>query len=290
VTLPQLGLALGHQPLWSLEPLLVQASRWCRPLALDPAAGRPAAILATAAAAERLSGASIVGLWTRSPEEAASPLGRRAAAIVSDERGIVDAAGARGVFAASDLLGRGGRPMPPFVRERLRLGRGLPPVAVLEQTAGGWRWGGGPEPLDEDLIATAMGCASAVVATEPRRLLEALAWGAPCVTSEEAAREVGATVPGEVLVGRDGGERLLLASRVSSDPEQSAQLWWAGRKLVERWYDAGRAALRLVDLLGLRPEAPESPVVLELALLGTPEEGPVVARLIAATAHDTGAR
>jgi hypothetical protein len=31
-------------------------------------------------------------------------------------------------------------------------------------------------------------------------------------------------------------------------------------------------------------------VALELALLGTPDEGPVVARLIAATAHDPGAR
>jgi hypothetical protein len=290
VTLPQLGLALGRRPPWSLEPLLVEASSWCRPLALDPAAGRPAAILATASAAERLPGAPVLGLWTRSPEEAASPLGCRASAIVSDERGIVEAAGARGVFAAGELLGRRRRPMPPFVRERLRAGRGLPPVALLEQTPGGWRWAGGPAPLDEDLVATAMGCASAVVATEPHRLLEALAWGAPCVTSEEAAGEVGATAPRELLMGRDGGERLQLASRLAGDPEQSAELSWAGRKLVERWYDAGRAALRLVDLLGLRPEPPESPVALELALLGTPDDGPVVARLIAATAHDPGGR
>ncbi|MBJ7611570.1 MAG: hypothetical protein JF924_04530 [Candidatus Dormibacteraeota bacterium] len=290
MTLPQLGLALGRRPPWSLEPLLVEASSWCRPLALDPAAGRPAAILATAAAAERLPGTPVLGLWTRAPEEAASPLGCRAAAIVSDERGIVAAAGARGVFAAGELPGRGPRPMPPFVRERLRACRGLPPVALLEQTPVGWRWAGGPEPLDEDLVATAMGCASAVVATEPRRLLEALAWGAPCVTSEEAADEVGAVVPRDLLVGRDGGERLQLATRLAGDPEQSAELSWAGRKLIERWYDAGRAALRLVDLLGLRPEAPESPVALELALLGTPDDGPVVARLIAATAHDPGGR
>jgi hypothetical protein len=289
VTLPQLGLALGRRPPWSLEPLLLESCRWCRPLALDPAAGRPDAILATAAA-ERLPRDCTLGLWTRSPEEAASPLGRRAAAIVSDERGIVEAAGARGVYAATELVCRGRRPMQAFVRERLRLGRGLPTVAVLEQTAGGWCWAGSPQPLEEDLVATAMACASAVVTTEPRRLLEALAWGAPCVVSAEAALKVGASAPRDVLVGSNGGERLQLASGVASDLEQSAQLSWAGRKLVERWYDAGRAALRLVDLLGLRPEAPESPVALELALLGTPDEGPVVARLIAATAHDPGAR
>jgi hypothetical protein len=285
-----LGLALERRPPSSLEPMLVEARRWCRPLALDPAAGRPAAILATMRAAERLPGASTLGLWTRSPEEAASPLARRAAAIVSDDRGIVEASGERGVFAATAHYGRGPRPMPPFVRERLRTGRRLPAVAVLEQTPEGWRWAAGSEPLDPDLVATAMGCASAVVATDPGRLLEALAWGAPCVTGPDAASKVGATPLTHLLVGSDPGRRRALATRLASDPEQSAQLSWAGRRLVERWHDARRAALRLVDLLALRPEPPESPVALELALLGTPDEGPVTARLIAATAHDLRAR
>jgi hypothetical protein len=290
VTLPLLGLALERRPPASLEPMLVEARRWCRPVAPDPSAGRPAAILATLGAAERLPRNSTLGLWTRSPEEAASPLGLRSAAIVSDVREVVEQAGVRGVFAATGLHASGPRPMSPFVRERLRLDRGLPRLAVLEQTGDGWRWDRGVEPLDEDLVATAMGCASAVVATEPAGLLEALAWAAPCVTCEDAAGAVAARPGSQVLVAPDAGDRLDLAGRLASDPEQSAQLSWAGRRLVERWHDARWAALRLLDLLGVRPEPPESLVAMELALLGTPDGGPVTARLIAATANDVRAR
>ncbi len=290
MTLPLLGLALERRPPSSLEPLLVEARRWCRPLALDPAAGRPAAILARLPTAERLAGNTTLGLWTRSPAEAASPHGRRSAAIVSDVREVVERAGPRGVFAATGLHASGPRPMSPFVRERLRAGRRLPRVAILEQAADSWRWDGGGEPLDEDLVATAMGCASAVVATDPGSLLRALAWASPSVTGEATARELDAAPGREVLVAPQGGGRLELAVGLAGDPEQSAQLSWAGRRLVERWHDARWAALRLLDLLGLRPEPPESPVAMELALLGTPDGGPVTARLVAAAADDVRAR
>lgn len=290
MTLPILGLALERRSPSSLEPMLVAASRWCHPLALDPAAGRPAAILASLGAAERLPGTPALALWTRSPQEAASPVGLRAAAIVSDVREIVEEAGARGVFAASETHATGPRPMAPFVRARLRQSRGLPAGAILEQTTKGWRWNRAPGALEEDLVPTAMACASVVVASKPGRLLQALAWAAPCVTGEEAARSAGATAGVHVLVGSRAEERRELAHRLAADAELSAALSWAGRRLVERWHDVRHAALRLIDLLGLRPRPPESPVDLELALLGTPDGGPINARLIAATAHDIRAR
>jgi hypothetical protein len=287
VSLPLLGLALGRRPPEALVPLLVAACRWCRPVALDPAAGRPAAILATQAEADSLPRQARLALWTRSPEEAAAA--GRAAAIVSDERAAVEAAGARGVFAAPGHEARGRRLMPPFLRARLRKARGLPEVVVLEQAADGWRWAGAARPLEEDLVATAMASASAVVVRERGRLLEALAWGSPCVSDHHSAAALGAVPDRDLLVGEDPGERRWLASQLAADVEQAASLSWAGRRLVERWHDAGWAALRLVALLGLRPLPRESPVIvaaLELSLLGALPESRIAARLAEAAAYD----
>ncbi|HZD67428.1 MAG TPA: hypothetical protein VFA45_00460, partial [Actinomycetes bacterium] len=138
MTLPLLGLALERRPPDSLVPLLVAMYRWCVPATLDPAAGRPAAVLATVASAGRVPAELPLALWTRSANEVGSAAGDRAAAIVSDEQAIADAAGRRGVLAASGDHARGRRPVSPFVRQRLRRARGLPEVAVLEQADDGW--------------------------------------------------------------------------------------------------------------------------------------------------------
>jgi hypothetical protein len=289
VTLPLLGLALGRRPPESLVPLLVAASRWCRPVALDPAAGRPAAIVATPAEAEDVPRLLRLALWVGSEEEAATAVGRRAVAIVSDNRPTVEAAGPRGIFAPPGQEARARRLMPPFLRARLRQARGLPETALLEQTADGWRWAGSPEPLDEDLIATAMASASAVIVREPARLLEALAWGSPCVSDGGSAAAVGGVAGRDLLVAEKAGDRRRLASQLAGDAERAASLSWAGRRLVERWHDAGWAALRLVDVLGLRPLPQESPLVvaaLELSLLGALPESRIAARLADAAAYD----
>jgi hypothetical protein len=289
VTLPLLGLALGRRPPSSLVPLLVAACRWCRPVALDPAAGRPSAVIATPAEADHLPRQARLALWAPTAEEAATPAGLRAVAIVSDDRAVVEAAGVRGVFAATGQEARGRRLMPPFLRARLRAARGLTETAVLEQTPDGWLWAGSPEPLTEDLVATAMASASAVAVRDPDRLLEALAWGSPCVSDGHSAAATGALAGREVLVAEEAGERSRLASQLAGDAEGAASLSWAGRRFVERWHDATWAALRLVDVLGLRPLPQESPAAvaaLELGLLGTLPESRIAARLADAAAYD----
>jgi hypothetical protein len=290
MTLPLLGLVLERRPPEALVPLLTALYRWCVPAALDAAAGAPAAVLVTAAAVSFAPKDVPLALWTRSAEgveEVTSAVGGRAAAIVSDEQAIVEAAGDRGVLAPAGDHAHGRRPMSPFVRERLRRARGLPEVAVLEQSGDGWRWPGLPDPLGDDLVGTAMACASAVVALEPARLLEALAWGAPCVSDRDAAREAGARPEAHLLVGASAPRRSELASRLSAEPAMASRLSWAGRRLVEQRHDPARAAMRLAGLLALRPSLPEGALASarrQLSLLGTPDDASIASRFTEATA------
>lgn len=287
MTLPLLGLALERRPPSSLVPLLAAMYRWCVPATLDPAAGSPAAVLATAAAARHVPAGRPMALWTRSAEEAGSAAGDHAAAIVSDEQAIVDAAGDRGVLAASGSHTRNRRPLSPFVRGRLRRARGLPETAVLEQADDGWRWSGLPDRLDDDLVATAIACASAVAVREPERLLEAMAWGAPCVSDRGSAEHVGAIPETHVLIDPSARARSELAARLSADQELASRLSWAGRRLVERRHDAARAAIRLAGLLALRPSLPDGAFAsarVQLSLLGTPDDARIASRFAEATA------
>jgi hypothetical protein len=287
MTLPLLGLALERRPPASLAPLLAAMYRWCVPAAIDPAAGEPAAVVATVGSAGRVPEGRPMALWARSLEEAGSEVAARAAAIVADEPAVVDAAGARGVLAPASDHVRGRRPVSPFVRERLRRARGLPEVAVLEQADDGWRWPDLPDPLADDLIETAMACASAVAVREPAPLLAALAWGAPCVSAPDAAAQVGAVEGTHVLVGQEAGERRELAARLSLEPELASRLGWAGRRLVETRHDAVRAAMRLAELLGLRPSPPEGATAsarLQLGLLGASNDAKIARRFAEATA------
>jgi len=289
VTLPLLGLALGRRAPASLVPLLAAASTWCRPRALDPAAGEPAAVLAREESVRALPPGARLALWAEAPEEVDSAAGRRAVAVVSDDPSTVEAAGGRGVFAASERHARARSFLSPFVRHRLRQARGLPARAVLEQTAEGWRWSEGRVPLEQELVPTALAVAAAAVVTERDRLLEALAWGAPSVSDAETASAIRAVAGRDVVVADDPARRRELASNLAADVERAAGLSWAGRRLVERWHDAGSGAIRLVDLLALRPIPRESPAevaVRELSLLGAASESRIAARLREAAKFD----
>jgi hypothetical protein len=287
VTQPVLGLALGRSPSPSLVPLLVALFAWCRPTTLDPPAVEPTAILTTSARVDGCSASVPLGLWTGSLDELRSPIGARASAIVSDRPEVVDAAGSRGVFAAAARWAENRRPMSPFVRRRLRIVRGLPTVSLLEQVAEGWRWTGRRDVLDDDLVATAMASASAVSVRDPMRVLEALAWGAPCVCDRVSADRVGALDETHVLVGESERQRAELASQLAGDQELAARLSWAGRRLVERRHDVGLSAMRLVALLALLPPPHRDPIggaTLQLRMLGTPASSRIVARLAEAAA------
>jgi hypothetical protein len=287
MTLPLLGLALERRPSDSLAPLLAAMYRWCVPAAVDPAAGEPAAVLATAVSAGRVPAGRPLALWASSLEEAGSAVAGRAAAIVADEPAIVDAVGDRGVLAATGGYAASRAPVSPFVRQRLRRARGLPEVAVLEQAGDGWRWPGLADPLADDLIETAMACASAVTVAEAGRLLEALAWGAPCVSDPASAQQVGAVPETHVLVGASPGQRRRLATGLAADQELASRLSWAGRRLVEQRHDADHAAMRLAGLLALRPSLPGGALAsarLQLGLFGTPSNAKIARRFAEATA------
>jgi hypothetical protein len=287
MTLPLLGLALDRRPPESLVPLLAALYRWCVPSTIDPAAPEPDAVMATVASAGRVPAGRPLALWVGSAAEAGSAAARRAAAVVSDDPAAVDAAGDRGVPAPAGEQAAGRSVVSPFVRARVRWARGLPQTAVLEQTGDGWRWPGLDGPLADDLVATAMACASAVAVAEPGRLLEAMAWGAPSVADPGSAERVGAVAGTHVLVGADADERRRLAGDLAADRALASRLSWAGRRLVERRHDAGRAAMRLVELLGLRPTLPEGALAsarLQLSLLGTPSDAKIAGRFAEATA------
>jgi hypothetical protein len=287
MTLPLLGLALDRRPPESLVPLLVASYRWCVPSTIEAGAPEPAAVMATVASARRVPAGRPLALWVGSAEEVGSAAAGRAAAILSDDPATVQAAGERGVLAPAADAAAGRSVVSPFVRRRLRWARGLPEAAVLEQAGDGWRWPGLAEPLADDLVPTAMACASAVAVTEPARLLEAMAWGAPCVGDPASAEQVGAVADTHVLVGADADERRRLAADLAADQALASRLSWAGRRLVERRHDAGRAAMRLVELLGLRPTLPGGALAsarLQLGLLGTPSDAKIASRFAEATA------
>jgi hypothetical protein len=287
MTLPLLGLALDRRPPESLVPLLVALYRWCVPATIEAGAAEPAAVMATVASAGRVPGGRPLALWVASAAEAGSAAAGRAAAIVADDPAAVDAAGGRGVLAPAGDHAAGRSVVSPFVRRRLRWARGLPETAVLTQAEDGWRWPGLADPLPDDLVTTAMACASAVAVTQPGRLLEAMAWGAPCVSDPASAEQVGAVAGTHLLVGADAGQRRRLAEDLAADQGLASRLSWAARRLVEWRHDAGRAALRLVELLGLRPTLPEGAFAsarLQLGLLGTPSDATIASRFAEATA------
>ncbi|MFL6297575.1 MAG: glycosyltransferase [Actinomycetes bacterium] len=287
MTLPLLGLALDRRPPESLVPLLMALYRWCVPSTVEAGAPEPAAVMATVASARRVPAGRPLALWVGSAEEVGSAAAGRAAAILSDDPATVHAAGERGVLAPAADAAAGRSVVSPFVRRRLRWARGLPEAAVLEQAEDGWRWPGLADPLADYLAPTAMACASAVAVTEPARLLEAMAWGAPTVSDPASARRVGAVAGTHVLVGADADERRRLATELAADQALASRLSWAGRRLVEWRHDAGRAAMRLVELLGLRPTLPEGAFAsarLQLGLLGTPSDANITSRFAEATA------
>jgi hypothetical protein len=287
MTLPLLGLALERRPPETLVPLLVALYRWCVPSTIEPGAPEPAAVLATVSSARRVPAGRPLALWVASAAEAGSAEAGRAAAVVAGDPATVEAAGERGVLAATGNHAADRAPVSPFVRRRVRWARGLPEAAVLEQAGDGWRFTDLADPLADDLVPTAMACASAVAVAEPARLLEAMAWGAPSVGDPASAEQVGAVDGTHLLVAADPAGRRRLAADLAADPSLASRLSWAGRRLVERRHDASRAAMRLVELLGLRPTLPGGVFAtarLQLGLLGTPPGATIAGRFAEATA------
>jgi hypothetical protein len=283
--LPLLGLALTRRPPEAALPLLVALHEWCLPATLDPAAGRPEAVLATPEGLHLSPPDTKVALWAER-DDMLSEAFRTAAVVISDDEVVVAAAGSRGLRAPTGRHLGTRRPMSPFVRDRLRTARELPREAVLEQREDGWRFGSPRRltPISDGLVDTAMGSAAAVVVTDPDWLLRALAWAAPTVTTDAAAQRVGARPGAEVLTAATPALRLEAAVALARDEPTASRLSWRGYRRVER-LDAERAAVALVDRLGLWPDPPARPVPplptveVALRLLGTPPDAHVRSRL-----------
>jgi hypothetical protein len=294
--LPLLGLALTRRPPEGALPLLVALHEWCLPATLDPAAGRPTAILATPEGLHLAAAGVPIALWAQA-EDIGSEAFRLATVVVSDDPTVVAAAGARGLRAPTGRPIGHRRPMSPFVRERLRRERGLPVNAVLQGLEDGWLFGrpAAMLPIEADLVETAMAAAAAVIVTEPDWLLRSLAWGAPTITDAATAAAVEAVAADEVLVAETSSARVQAAVGLTDDPVAAARLSWRGYRRAE-CHDAERAAMFLVDRLSLWPETPPHPapplptVELTLRLLGTPTDAHVRTRLADAVGKLTPAR
>lgn len=166
-------------------------------------------------------------------------------------------------------------PVSPFVRFRWRRRAGLPETLVVDAAD--------PD-LSGDLRPTAFALASVVVAGG-EWLVEALAWGAACVTDTESAHAVGAQPGVEVLVART--EAMAAARRLAADHRHAAALGRAGRRLVERRHDTGGAARALRRALGLEQRGgadPQARVAEALDALWTPPGAAIRARASALVA------
>lgn len=192
----------------------------------------------------------------------------------------------------------GARLMPPFVRRRLRAARGLPAVTVLTADGSTARWfadppvhpdpaagmvlavaGAAVDPDASDVVTTALGLASAVVATGPAAT-HALHWGAPTVTDAATASALGARHDVHLLVVRGAADRLSASVELAGDLRRAARLSHAGHRLARTTCDLGWTAAVVLRRLGLsgRPGDPVGRLDAVLADLPTPADSPARAR------------
>lgn len=261
-------------------PVLVELRRWSRLFVLtDDNIERIDAVVSLGPELRRPADVP-AAVWVDSRDQLNLVSVRSADAVISSDPEVLQAAGSRGLFPGNGNAASLGTPIGPVVRARLRAARGLPAVAVLEHSPPDWLWEERSAPLEPDLVDTALGCASVVIVTGSP-LLRALAWGAPAVTDEATAAEVGAAPQLDVVVAETPEERRQQARLLTENTALAARLSWAGRMLIERRHDTRLVAAGLIRRLGLGAASSlsgHSPLALRLSELGTPAASAVVAR------------
>jgi hypothetical protein len=290
VSLPVLGLLAGPTDSSALAPIVAALRPWCRPSALDPALGAPAAFLATATDAAGLEPALRSGTPTAVFVADGAPIPddvrRLARTFVVTTEAQRDALDERAVVLRRDAV-RGSEhpPLTPFVRSRWRDKLGLPhPMIVELGGASGWT---GPE---DAIPASLAVCSAAIV--RGRWLLTALALGTAVVTDPTSATDIGATEHVHVAVAPPAGAREV-AEALAQEPARAAALGWGGRLLVEQHHDLDGIAERIIEDLEMGPASiPSTPLAsldAELAALGTPAASPVAIRAFRRCAGVAGA-
>ncbi|MCU1447926.1 MAG: hypothetical protein JWP02_96 [Acidimicrobiales bacterium] len=277
--LPRLGLLVASTPSERVSRLLRRLRSWCLPQVAEPEEPVAAWLLTSlrAPGAEKVLRANTpVGVWASAAHEVAevSALGSPVAVIVTEEWS--PSGDERVVLCPDGVDARRFLPMTPFVRARWRMRLGLPEHLVVSV--------GIPDAdgVDDEVVPTALALASAVACGE-RWLVEAMAWGAPCVTDAVSAAAVGADANVEVAVD-DPGQLLQAATTLASDDRRAAALGRAARRLVERRHDTSRPPGEVAERLGLLPptEGLAARVGARLGELWTPPTASVVGRARAA--------
>lgn len=284
MTLPGLGLLLGAEPPAAVHRLLLTIADRVRPVdgALSPDGGVPPTAYLWRADSVRPPADARYAVWLR-PED--TELIDGAAALVTDDLALADEYGA--IFVPERTLVHRVRPILPFVRRRLRAGRGLPSVVVACGEHTTWLWLAvdqgvmEAQRLTRSQADTAAGVANAVAAVG-RALPTALAWGAPTVTDAASAATLGAVEGVHVLVAESYNERIDLARELAEDEARATPLAWQGRRLMETRHDLQRSSRDFLAALRLpthRAGGAGAPWRDALAGLSTPETSPVRARI-----------
>lgn len=285
---PDLGFMVGMDTPPLLRGLLLAASDRCRPIACSaveptPEPAPPAYLWCDSSA--RPPDGTPYAAWVGDADALHNPVVAEATVLLCASMPLLEevreVVGDRALFVPSTNVDPDARPMTPFVRRRLRAERRLPADAIARGTGTVWYWCDAPEPLSDDLIATAAGAAAAVVASGPA-LATALLWAAPVATDPVSARRLGAVDGEHVLIARDPHTRLARARDLAADDATAARLGSAGRLLARERVDVAHAAWSMLARLGL-PTHPlagrRATLEHQLDLLGTPEYSSVRTRL-----------
>lgn len=282
MTLPRLRVLVGVEPPESLRRLLVAAARRVAFESPTPLRRRPVPAVWYRDVIEP-DPAVPYAVWAANPDDLDLAPVAGAAAVLTDDHDVADASGQRAVFVAEqDVIGDA-RLMLPVSRRRLRQARGLPGTLILQAADDGWSWSaaeGDDVPVPPDLYATALGVASAVVATG-EHLLHAFAWGAPTVTDAATVLRVHARPGVDTILVEDPAGRPDRARDLAANEAEAAQVALAGRRLVEMRHDLASSVDRLLRRLRLRSsrQQPRHAMRDLLAELHTPADSAVGRRL-----------
>lgn len=188
--------------------------------------------------------------WVDEPASLGDVQGARL--VLTSSRAVRDRAIGLGMparLAADNETRSDVRPIPPFVRERLRRARGLDSVVVVRRDGAVWSWGADGPAVPGELGDTVLALASAAIVPDAGSLRSALAWGCPAVTTPEAAAEVGAVDGRDCRCATEAGTRESVAAELVADVRQAAALSWSGRLLHEREHSLERATDELLAAL-----------------------------------------
>jgi hypothetical protein len=253
-TTSRLGLGLGVAPTGALLTLVQAIGRRIAVIDLGDALPGEPALLRVEWERAPLQATSRREAWWVDAEGPALDVRqtRHPVLVLSSDRGVLDAAFARGIPARivpHAEVEPESTPVPPFVRERVRRARGLGEGLVVEDGGGRWRWNETVE-VEPDLIPTMLAAASAAYLSSPEAVVRAMAWGCPLIASATILEVTGATTGVDSLAD-DGGDPVEQLRRVAADAQLSATLSRRGRARYEAAHSVSACADDVIRALGL---------------------------------------